>query len=102
MAETWAERGTSILAVPSPAAATRLPGWGVGGSAVTSCYKGMARQQDKKWRGLDAAITRKAPFPAQFLALSSGDSFPLVAWGYFQGAGVPGAPAQVKKGQEND
>lgn len=62
----------------------------------------MARNQDKKRKGLEAAITRKPLFPAQYLDLSSGNNFPLVAWGYFQGAGVPGAQAQVKKGQEND
>lgn len=72
------------------------------GSVVTSDYKGMARKQEKKRWGLEAAITRKPPFPAQFLHLSSGNSFSLVAWGRFQGAGVPGAQAQEKKGQEND
>lgn len=61
---------------------------GGGGRVVTSDYKGMARKQEKKRRGLEATITRK---PAQFLDLSSGNSFPLAAWGCFQGAGVPGA-----------
>lgn len=63
-------------------------GGGGGGRVVTSDYKGMARKQEKKRRGLEATITRK---PAQFLDLSSGNSFPLAAWGCFQGAGVPGA-----------
>jgi hypothetical protein len=92
VAETWAERGASTLALNRPAAATQLSGCvcvcGGGGRVVTSDYKGMARKQEKKRRGLEATITRK---PAQFLDLSSGNSFPLAAWGCFQGAGVPGA-----------
>lgn len=87
---------------PAPSLVQRQLLSSPGLSAVTSDYNGMARNKDEKRKGLEAATARKPPFPAQFLDLSSGNNFPLVAWGCFQGAGGPGAQTQVKKGQEND